>query len=196
MRGSRTHSGYDAVYNWRRLAETQVRVLGPQGAIINICRSSRSENKWQRCVTSDVCCGSLAKQSVNSRGRRSVMKLRIHGCLRNEALIKLPVRWTARHWVDDAIDFISDTQYRWQRCVQLTQMNNLPHIFGSGCSRTSPWSPTVKSCWRLEERVSVAVLHPKKKECKWNRILTKMPVHFPPLTQQLKSPRLRNVCGY
>lgn len=115
MRGSRTHSGYDAVYNWRRLAETQVRVLGPQGAIINICRSSRSENKWQRCVTSDVCCGSLAKQSVNSRGRRSVMKLRIHGCLRNEALIKLPVRWTARHWVDDAIDFISDTQYRWQR---------------------------------------------------------------------------------
>ena len=30
---------------------------------------------------------------------------------------------------------------------QLLRMNHLPHIFCSGCSQTSPWSPTVKSCW-------------------------------------------------
>lgn len=48
-----------------------------------------------------------AKRSVNT-GRRSVMKLHIHGCLRNETLIKLPVRLTAHHRVDDAMDFISD----------------------------------------------------------------------------------------
>lgn len=40
-------------------------------------------------VTAVMCAnGSLAKQSSTVRGRRSVTKLRIHGCLRNEALIK------------------------------------------------------------------------------------------------------------
>lgn len=31
-------------------------------------------------------------------------------------------------------------------------MNHLPRVFCSGCSQTSPWSPTVKSCWRWEDR--------------------------------------------
>lgn len=93
-----------------------------------------------------------------------------------------------------------DWLYSWHtlqmaESVQLTQMNNLPHIFGSGCSRTSPWSPTMKSCWRWEERASVAVSHPKK-GARNGFLLTTMPVQFVPLTLQFKSPRLPNVCEY
>lgn len=45
LQGSRTRSGYDAGFNWKRLAETQVRVLGPQWVIIKMRGSSPSENK-------------------------------------------------------------------------------------------------------------------------------------------------------
>lgn len=45
LQGSRTRSGYDAGFNWKRLAETQVRVLGLQWVIIKMRGSSPSENK-------------------------------------------------------------------------------------------------------------------------------------------------------
>lgn len=45
LQGSRTRSGYDAGFNWKRLAETQVRVLGLQWVIIKMRGSSPSQNK-------------------------------------------------------------------------------------------------------------------------------------------------------
>ena len=63
---------------------------------------------------------------------------------------------------------------------RLLRMNHLPHIFCSGCSQTSPWSPTVKSCWgwkeggedrtgedrRGEEKDPLLLLHIQKKRAR------------------------------
>lgn len=148
-KGSRTRSGYDAGFNWKRSAETQVRVLGLQWVMIKMRGSSPSENKRQRCDSGDACKWEPRKSNPSTVADAGLDRsCGVHGCLRHEALIK-PARFEARvaeGMMRLTLDLTNITDDR--GVSGSLRWINLPHIFGSGCSRTSPWSPTVKSCCR------------------------------------------------
>lgn len=72
-------------------------------------------------------------------------------------------------------------------------MNNLPHIFCSGCSQTSPWSPTVKSCLEVrggvgeERRKNLCCFFTFKKRPPDRFQLTTTPLQFALLNLELTS---------